>query len=58
MTNESFADLFGETAAVPTGSVIAGTIIDIQNDNAIIDVGLNPGRALKRICPPRRRTHN
>ena len=41
MSNESFAELFGETAGNSlTGTVIAGTIIDIQNDNAIIDVGL------------------
>ena len=41
MSNESFAELFGETAGSSlTGSVIAGTIIEIQNDSAVIDVGL------------------
>ena len=40
MTTESFAELFGEVCeATLTGTVIAGTIIDIQNDHAIIDVG-------------------
>ncbi len=41
MTSESFAELFGESSGTSlTGSVVAGTIIEIQNENAIIDVGL------------------
>ncbi len=41
MTNESFAELFGESSETSlTGNVVAGTIIEIHNDMATIDVGL------------------
>ena len=55
MTSESFAELFGEASETSlTGTVIAGTIIEINNDAAVIDVGLkSEGRvALKEFALP------
>ena len=55
MSNESFAELFGDSSeASLTGNVVAGTVIEIQNDNAIIDVGLkSEGRVpLKEFALP------
>jgi len=55
MTTESFAELFGEASETSlTGTVIAGTVIEIQNDNAVIDVGLkSEGRVpLKEFALP------
>ena len=57
LVNESFADLLAESFSESTsveGSVVRGTIIAIESDNAIIDVGLkSEGRIpLKEFTAP------
>ena len=55
MSTESFAELFGDASeASLQGSVVAGTIIEIQNDHATVDVGLkSEGRVpLREFAPP------
>ncbi len=55
MSTESFAELFGDASETSLqGSVVAGTIIEIQNDHATIDVGLkSEGRVpLKEFALP------
>jgi small subunit ribosomal protein S1 len=57
LVNENFADLLAETFSESTsveGSVVRGTIIAIESDNAIIDVGLkSEGRIpLKEFTAP------
>ena len=57
LVNENFADLLAESFSESTsveGSVVRGTIISIESDNAIIDVGLkSEGRIpLKEFTAP------
>ena len=57
LVNENFADLLAETFSESTsveGSVVRGTIIAIESDNGIIDVGLkSEGRIpLKEFTAP------
>ena len=55
--NETFADLLAESFAENSkieGSVVKGTIVSIENDVALVDVGLkSEGRiSLKEFSPP------